>query len=79
MVIYPKYLKNRNLDFAKAPGFNDHNSPHISNIGGVVIVESRELSHESKSDFSGTLGIDVKMKKPEYLVLLLLKRPGVKK
>lgn len=36
---------------AKASGFNDHKSPHISNIRRLMIVKSRELSRCPKPNF----------------------------
>ena len=58
-MLYPNHLKNRNFGLAKASGFDDCKSIHISNIDPFAIVESRELSLKPKSDFSGGLGIEL--------------------
>ena len=55
--IYPNNLKNWNFGCAKVPSLNDHKRPHISNIGSFMIVQSRELSRQPKSNSSGGLGI----------------------
>ena len=60
--LYPTRSQIWNLDRAKAPGFDDRKRVHISNIDPFTIVESRELSRESKSKFVTESGIHYPLK-----------------
>ncbi len=51
MRIYPNNLKSRNFGCVKAPGLNDRNQPHISNIVSFTIDQSRELLRWPKFSF----------------------------
>lgn len=57
LALYPNNLKNWNLDSAKAPGSTARKSVNITNIDRFTSGQSRELSHESKSNSSSCLGI----------------------
>ena len=51
LYIYSSDYKMRNFGFEKAPGFNDQKWPHITNIGPLLIVKTRELSLCQNSHF----------------------------
>lgn len=55
--LYPNNLENWILDRAKASGLNDRKQAHIGNMGLFPIVQPRELSLRSKTNFPSCLGI----------------------
>lgn len=48
--VYSSRDQDCDFDRAKAPGFADRKSVHISNIDRLAIDKPRELSHGSKSN-----------------------------
>ncbi|MBA3722776.1 MAG: hypothetical protein H0W88_10305 [Parachlamydiaceae bacterium] len=66
-VLYCNRHQTSNLDRAKAPGFNDRKGVNINNMDPFTIVESRELSHGSKSQFDADCSITLKFLQQEVV------------